>query len=116
MPSRTISRDLKDQIPVLFFEKNLSVPQICTVLGVKKTMVYNCLDYHTIHGTSYNPNANRSGRPRILDSTDLKFILALVEQCHTIYIDEIQEKLLTQRNVSVCLFLKLGKSRLCSLP
>jgi transposase len=100
MPSRTISRDLKDRIPVLFFEKNLSVPQICNVLGVKKTMVYNCLDYHTVYGTSYDPNANHSGRPRILDSTDLKFILALI-QCHTIYIDEIQEKLLTQRNVSV---------------
>ncbi|KAJ7918080.1 hypothetical protein B0H13DRAFT_2321735 [Mycena leptocephala] len=54
-----------------------------------------------IHGTVYNPLADRSGRTRLLNSTDIKFILALVEQCHTIYIDEIQEKLLSQRDVSV---------------
>ncbi|KAF7345996.1 Tc1-mariner class transposase [Mycena venus] len=101
MPSRTISRDLKDRIPVLFFDKNFSMQKICDVLGIKKTLVYKTLDYHTVHGTSYNPAAYRSGRPRILDATDIKFILALIEQCHTIYIDEIQEKLLTQRNVSV---------------
>lgn len=101
MPSRMISRDLKDRIPVLFFQQGLTVQQICTVLGVKKTLVYNTLDCHTRHGTVYNPLANRSGRTRLLNSTDIKFILALVEQCHTIYIDEIQEKLLSQRGVSV---------------
>jgi hypothetical protein len=45
MPSRTILRDLKDRIPMPFFEKNLAVQQICTVLGVKKTTVYNSLDF-----------------------------------------------------------------------
>ncbi|KAJ6517588.1 hypothetical protein DFH09DRAFT_1429048, partial [Mycena vulgaris] len=101
MPPRTISRDLKDRIPVLFFDKAMSVAQICTVLGVKKSLVYKTLDFHTLHGTSYNLFANRSGRTRLLNSTDIKYILALVEQCHTIYIDEIQEKLLSQRGVSV---------------
>ncbi|KAJ7347399.1 hypothetical protein DFH08DRAFT_960735 [Mycena albidolilacea] len=115
MPTRTISRDLKDRIPVLFFDKNFSVAQICTVLGVKKTLVYKTLDYHTIHGTSYNPLANRSGRPRILNSTDIKFILALIEQCHTIYIDKIQEKLLIQWNVFVSITTLLRTMRLLEL-
>ncbi|KAJ7114729.1 hypothetical protein C8R44DRAFT_556388, partial [Mycena epipterygia] len=99
MPTRTISRDLKDRIPVQFFKKGYDVPQICSVLGVKNTLVYKTLEHHTLHGTSYNPFANRSGRVRRLNPTDIKFILALVEQCHTIYIDEIQEKLLSQRGV-----------------
>ncbi|KAJ7355939.1 hypothetical protein DFH08DRAFT_659522, partial [Mycena albidolilacea] len=36
-----------------------------------------------------------------LTAVDLKFIQALIEQTHTIYLDEIQEKLLTQRDVYV---------------
>jgi cob(I)alamin adenosyltransferase len=70
MPPRTVSRDLKDRIPVLFL-------------------------------TSYNPFARHTGRPRLLNSTDIQFIEALVEQCHTIYIDEIQERLLLQRDIWV---------------
>ncbi|KAJ7713398.1 hypothetical protein B0H16DRAFT_1272520, partial [Mycena metata] len=36
-----------------------------------------------------------------LNSVNIKFIEALINQCHTIYLDEIQEKLLLQRDVSV---------------
>ncbi|KAK6993087.1 hypothetical protein R3P38DRAFT_116317 [Favolaschia claudopus] len=101
MPTRTVSRDLKDRIPVLFFEKGYAVHQICTVLGVKKTLVYKTLDLFTTFGTSYNPHARRGGRPRKLTGVDVQFVEALLEQSHTIYLDEIQEKLLTQRGVSV---------------
>ncbi|KAJ6569891.1 hypothetical protein B0H10DRAFT_1762708, partial [Mycena sp. CBHHK59/15] len=103
MPPRTISKDLKDRIPILFFDKGLSVAHICSVLGVKKTLVYSTLERHTVFGTSCNPNARHSGRPRFLSPLDIKFIEALLEQSHTIYLDEIQEKLLTQRGVAVSL-------------
>ncbi|KAJ7477763.1 hypothetical protein B0H11DRAFT_1916945 [Mycena galericulata] len=101
MPPRTILRDLKDRIPILFFEKDLPVNQIRSVLGVKKSLMYKTLDYHSLHGKSYNPLAHRSGRMRCLNYTDIKFIQALVDQFHTIYIGEIQGKLLTQCDVSV---------------
>jgi transposase len=101
MPPRTISNDLKARVPVLFFEQERSVAEICSLLGVKKTFVYTCLDNHTRYGVAHNPHGNRSGRPRILTSVDIKFIEALLEQTHTIYLDEIQEKLATQRDVDV---------------
>jgi transposase len=102
MPTRIISRDLKARVPVLFFDQDKSVPEICSLLGVKKTLVYNCLDNHTTYGVAHNPNGRRStGRPHHLSATDITYIEALLEQTHSIYLDEIQEKLLTQRDVDV---------------
>jgi hypothetical protein len=69
---------------------------------VKKTLVYNCLDNHTTYGVAHNPNACCStGRPHHLSAIDIIYIEALLEQNHTIYLDEIQEKLLTQHDVDV---------------
>ncbi|KAJ7677180.1 hypothetical protein B0H17DRAFT_864601, partial [Mycena rosella] len=105
MPPRTISNDLKARVPVLFFDQHRSVHEICTILGVKKTFVYTCLENQTIHGVAYNPHAHRSGSRRFLAPIDIKFIEALLvfPTTHTIYLDEIQEKLLTQRDVNVSL-------------
>ncbi|KAJ7193516.1 hypothetical protein GGX14DRAFT_577140 [Mycena pura] len=98
---RTISADLKARVPVLFFEQDKSVNQICRLLGVKKTLVYDCLDNYTKYGHAHHPLARRSGRPQYLTAIDIDYIQALVEQTHTIYLDELQEELLTQRNVDV---------------
>ncbi|KAJ7192711.1 hypothetical protein GGX14DRAFT_594025 [Mycena pura] len=92
MPPRTISSDLKARIPVLYFDRDFSVKRICSVLGVKKTLVYKTLELHSLHGKPYNPHAKRSsGRRRLLTATDTKYIE--IEQSHCIYLDEIQEKL-----------------------
>ncbi|KAJ6451029.1 hypothetical protein C8R45DRAFT_946436 [Mycena sanguinolenta] len=99
MPTRRISKDLKARVPVLFFEQDKSVPQICTLLGVKKTFVYTCLDNHRQYGVTHNPNAHRAGRPRHLTATDIEYVEALLEQTNTMYLDELQEKLWTQRGV-----------------
>jgi len=49
--------DLKAQILVLLFELGLSVKDICKVLGIYKTLVYQTLHYHYIYGTTTNPHA-----------------------------------------------------------
>ncbi|KAJ6586487.1 hypothetical protein DFH09DRAFT_1075410 [Mycena vulgaris] len=103
MPTRTISNDLKARVPVLFFEQDRSVAQICSILGVKKTFVYNCLEHYTIHGVAHNPNTHPSGRCRLLTAIDIRFIEALLEQTCTIHLDELQEKLLMQHNINVSL-------------
>lgn len=101
MPPRSVSRDLKARIPVLRYLEGYSVKDICRLLGIKKSLVYKTLQFHTEHSVTYNPHARRRGRRRQLSSTDLSFIQAILSQDHTIYIDEIQEQLLARRNVHV---------------
>jgi hypothetical protein len=45
MPTRTISRDLKARIPVLFYQQEFSVQDICGLLDIKKSLAYQTLSY-----------------------------------------------------------------------
>ena len=101
MPPHTVLHDLKARIPPLFFEQGFSVDQICNILGVKKTLVYKSLQYFRTYGITHNPHARKIGRNRILSSLDIKFIAALVDQRHCIYLNEIQQALSEQRNCEV---------------
>ena len=88
-----ISHDLKAQITSLFYEQHFTVKKICIVMGVKKSLVYKTLQYFNVYGVPYNPHAHKSGRPWKLSTLDIKFIVALVEQRHCIYLDEIKQAL-----------------------
>lgn len=101
MPLHSVSRDLKARIPVLRYAEGYSVKNICRVLGIKKSLVYKTLQFHHDHGITHNPHARRRGRRRQLNSMDISFIRALLSRNHTVYLDEIQEKLRAQRNVRV---------------
>lgn len=103
MPPHSVSNDLKARIPVLRYQQGLSVKEICQLLGIKKTLVYKTLQYHHSHGSIHRTIAcpSRQGRRRILDAHDISFIRSLLSQKHTIYVDEIQEQLLTRRGTQV---------------
>ena len=97
-----ISNDLKGRIPALHYEQGYSVKKICQLLNIKKTLAYETLKLHRKFGVPYNPHARQRGlRPRCLTSTDISFVRALLNQQHTIYLDEIQEQLLSRRGVKV---------------
>lgn len=99
-PCRTISCDLKAHIPVLH-QKGYSVEEICDLLWVKKTLVYNTLSYSRAYGVPYNIHAHRAGRPRILKPPDIHFIKALLDRRQIVYINELQEELYQIRNTRV---------------
>jgi transposase len=101
MPPRTISEDLKARIPILFYEHHLTVKEICSVLGIKKSLVYKSLGYFRAYGIAHNPHSHRPGRHRVLSLGDIKFISALVERQHCIYLDEIQSQLYEHRHCKV---------------
>ena len=101
MPPQTISHRLKARIPVLFFEQNFTVDQICAILGVKKSMVYKSLQYFREYGISHNPHAHKTGRNQTLSHLDIKFIAALVDQKHCIYLNEICQALSKYRGCQV---------------
>ena len=101
MPRRTVSHDLKACIPVLF-RKGYSMEEICDLLSIKKTLVYTSLSYYQVYSVSYNPHAHqKAGRPRLLQSVDIRFIQALLDRRQTVYITELQEELYQARKVHV---------------
>ena len=102
MPPYTVSCDLKARIPVLAL-KGYSVQKICSLLGIKKSLVYQTLKYHRVYGVPHNLHRRKPGRPRVLSPQDLKFVVSLLKQRHTIYLDEIQEELQSRRQTSVSL-------------
>ena len=78
--------------------------EIERILDVKKSMIYQTLSYYKDYGVAYNPTAFSSfarGRPRILSSGDLHLVKSLLSQEPTMYLDELQEELLTRRGVVV---------------
>ena len=93
MPPCAISCDLKARIPVLFYEQDLTVDQICVILGVKKSLVYKSLQYFHPYGLAHNPHAHKIGRNQTLLLIDIKFIATLVDQRHCIYLDKICQAL-----------------------
>ena len=84
---RCLPRDLKACIPILYYEQNFTIKEICGLLGIKT------LSYSSTYGVPYNPHARTGGCHQILNREDIKFILALIECQHCIYLDEIQEEL-----------------------
>jgi transposase len=104
MPRRYVSRDLKERIPYLRYVEGFNVKEIGRILGVKKSMIYQTLDYHRNYGVTYNPTAFSTlpqGRPRILTTDDLSLIRSLLSQNPSIYLDELQDELLQRRGASI---------------
>ena len=100
MPCCKVFRDLKAQIPALFHQHGFKVKEICGILDVKKSVVYQMLSFASAYGVSYNPFANKSGRKCLLSIGDMKFIVALLSRRHSMYLDKIQDQLLIECGTS----------------
>ena len=104
MPRHHVSCDLKEHIPYLRYVERFKVKEIERILGVKKLMIYQTLNYHRDYGVTYNPMAfsNSSCRQhRVLTSTDLDLIKSLLSEEPTMYLDELQDELHTHRGTDV---------------
>ena len=104
MPRRHVSQGIKDRIPYLRYVEQLSVKKIGHILGVQKTLIYDTLANYQMYGVTHNPTAytnSPQGRHHKLDSVDVRFIRAQLEQEPCLYLDELQDILLARRNISV---------------
>ena len=105
MPRRHVYNDLKARIPHLIYLEGFNVKEVGRLLGVKKSMIYQTLNYFRDYGVAHNPNAyshnHTRGRRRKLDSVDIRVIKALLAQEPCLYLDELQELLLTRRGISI---------------
>jgi hypothetical protein len=104
MPPHTVSLDLKACIPILRYSAGYSVKEICGILGIRKSLAYQTLQYYALHGVCYNLNSHKCGGHRKLTSTDINFIKSLVSQHHSIYLDKIQEQLFWWWGAQISIF------------
>ena len=103
MARRMVLKDLKAQISVLFLEQGRFVVEICEILGVRKSMVYQTLVYIRKFETSHNPLVKHSGCHHTLTGDQVKYIRALLVDQPTLYLNEIQDHLARTYHVSVSL-------------
>ena len=98
MLCRCVSRDLKAHIPHLIYVGGFKVKEVEHLLGVKKSMIYQTLNYFRDYGVTYNLTAyshHSRGCHRKLDTVDVRFTKALLDQEPCLYLDELQDWLLT---------------------
>ncbi len=92
------------RIPYLRYVEQLSVKEIGYILDVRKTVIYDTLANYQTYGVTHNPTAYANspwGHHCKLDSVDIRFIWAQLEQEPCLYLDELQDILLVWRNISV---------------
>ena len=96
------SQDLKSRIPILFYEQDFTVKEICKILRIQKTLAYSSLTYFRTYGITHNSHTHhKTGQRRLLHPTNINFVASLIKQRHTIYLDEIQDQLFQHREVHI---------------
>jgi transposase len=94
MPAAS-SDNLKGRIPILHAQ-GYSIKQICTTLGLKKSLIYRVLKWHKVFGAVSDPFPKTPGRRRILFGPWLNAYRDLQKQNPTAHLDELKYKLMCQ--------------------
>ena len=104
MPTHVVPNGTKLHIPTLF-EGGHSVKDICSILGVKKTLVYMTLCHYKSFGTICNPHSYSCTiwHHCILSLVDSLIIHNVIQHCSTIYLNKLQKMLWETRHVHATL-------------
>ncbi|KIK73506.1 hypothetical protein PAXRUDRAFT_61712, partial [Paxillus rubicundulus Ve08.2h10] len=81
------------------YEGQKSIAEIAELAGCSECIVFKILRLHRDFGHVNNPFARCRGRPRSLDQHDLMYIRSILNTNPSLYLDEIQEQLLTTRGI-----------------
>jgi transposase len=85
------------------FEQHMTALQISVLAGCSERAVYKVLRLHWDYGQVTNLFTRSRGRPRILDNGDVENIHTLLQANPALYLDELQEQLLSARDTDVSL-------------
>lgn len=96
-----LSKDLRDRVVQWRIEKKWSYRKLAELAGCSIGTIANILMYHHIYGSSSNPFGQHPRRPYLLDRDDCAYIDTLLQNDPGIYLDEVQAKLLEDRNINV---------------
>lgn len=99
--SRT-SPEMRERI-IEWYQDGMSIAEMVALSGRCRRTVYNIIDTFLTYGQASNPNARPAGRKRILERQDTEFLMALLDENHTIFLDELQEQFAAERDIDISL-------------
>jgi transposase len=100
MPS-PLSNDLKERIVTWYYNDQLTMLDICARAQCSVGLVHNVLRNHREFGQVTNPFKRYTGRPSYLDDDNIKFIDTTLKANPSLYLDEIQKRLLDVRDTDI---------------
>ena len=98
---RTISNDLKYRIVLNYEVNHLTMEEIATKQRVSIGLVSKVVCLHQLYGQVTDPFVHHAGRPSFLEHDDLEYLSAILDANPGLYLDEIQDKLATVKNLHV---------------
>ena len=98
--ARKKSNDLKARVPILYFREGYKVKDICRILGLGKTLVYECIQNYLRH---HRHHSLSQGRPRLVKHAHVNFIRQLLSTCQDVYKRQSLSSLSGPRGGAVCL-------------
>jgi transposase len=101
--ARKKSKDIKAHVPFLYFQEGYKVKDISRILGLDKSLVYECIRNYTQHHRTHRPHAVPQGRPCIVKHIHVNFIRQLLSTCCSRYLDELQAELLRSFGIHISL-------------
>ncbi|KAJ8590162.1 hypothetical protein M405DRAFT_697496, partial [Rhizopogon salebrosus TDB-379] len=90
---------LRERIIIWRFQEQKTIAEIARLAGCTERNIYKILKLHRDFGHTKNPFARRRGRPRTLTQQDLAFVSSLLDANPSLFLDEIQERLIESRDV-----------------
>ena len=98
---RTISNDLKYWIVLNYEVNHLTMEEIATKQRVSIGLVSKVVHLHQLYGQVTDPFVHHAGCPSFIEHDDLEYLSAILNANPGLYLDEIQDKLATVRNLHV---------------
>ena len=96
------SSDLRERI-VRYYYQGETMREVANTFNISLGFVHHVVDLHRKYGQVTDPYTWSQRGHRILTFADEDYIRTLIERRPSIYLDEIQEKLLTKQEVYVSL-------------
>ncbi|KAF8994745.1 hypothetical protein BDQ17DRAFT_1251398 [Cyathus striatus] len=94
-----LSPELRECIIYWRYELNKTALEISVIAGCSEHTIYNVLQLHREFGQVSNPYACSKGRTQALNMGDTSYIASLITANPSIYLDELQEKLMSVHGV-----------------
>lgn len=96
-----LSTEMRSNVVIWRFHQQRPVADIAQLAHCTETTIYRILRYHRQYGQISNPFARTRGRPRLLSTADLTYLQSVLVANPSLYLDELQEKLLLARNCDI---------------
>ncbi|KAI9457789.1 hypothetical protein BJY52DRAFT_1093610, partial [Lactarius psammicola] len=93
-----ISQQLRERIVFWRYKQQKKAPEIALLAGCAESTVYNILHLYCDFGQVTNPYCHPCGRPHTLNQGNMNYIHSILEANPTLYVDEIQHKLLVTQD------------------